>query len=564
MFKKMRIKKKLTSSYILISAITSIAGILGCIAMIIIANQYAYALKYYGFSQGDIGKALITFADCRSATRSIIGYTDKEVVADALITHENNKTNFNNYIKELKEILTTDEEKNLYEEIKNELTNYWITEYDILKLGNSSDESRSIEAQKRAVEELDPLYEQVHEDMSEFMEIYIDRGHELETRLAILKIVLIILITIVIITSFGIAVKLGDRIAAGIAKPLGELSERLKTFAGGELSSPFPVADSKDEVSEIVDEAKSMAMNLNLIINDAEQLLEEMASGNYASNSKMEECYVGDFATLKEAINQLNAQMNETLHHIEDAAIQVSAGSRNLAESALSLSEGATEQAGSVEEIQLSIADLSEGVQKTAENVEHSYKQAKQYAEEADNSRLEMESMVKAMKRIDGTSHKIENIISEMEDIADETNLLSLNAAIEAARAGEEGKAFAVVAQQIRRLAEQSAESAVITRRLIEESIKEIKEGNKAAKRAAMSINSVVTGIKVIEETSRDLRVISMKQADSMKQAKTRINLISEVIQSNSATAEETSATSEELSAQAISMTELVNRFQLK
>lgn len=169
MFKKMRIKKRLTSSYVLISAITSIAGIVGCIAMIIIANQYAYALKYYGFSQGDIGKALITFADCRSATRSIIGYTDKDVVAEALATHDKNKESFNTYIKELEEILTTDEETILYERIKKELTNYWVTEYDILKLGNSSDESRSIEAQKRAVGELDPIYEQVRTDMSEFM-----------------------------------------------------------------------------------------------------------------------------------------------------------------------------------------------------------------------------------------------------------------------------------------------------------------------------------------------------------------------------------------------------------
>lgn len=564
MFKKMRIKKRLTSSYILISAITSIAGILGCIAMILIANQYAYALKNYGFSQGDIGKALITFADCRSATRSIIGYTDKDVVAEALATHDKNKEIFNTYIKELEEILTTDEETILYERIKKELTNYWVTEYDILKLGNSSDESRSIEAQKRAVEELDPIYEQVRTDMSEFMEIYIERGNELEVKLEILKIVLITVIIIVILISFVIAVKLGDRIAAGIAKPLGELSERLKTFAGGDLSSPFPEVDSKDEVAEIVEEAKSMAMNLNLIIKDAEQLLGEMANGNYAGHSTMEECYVGSFITLKEAMSQLNVQMNETLHLIDDAANQVSSGSGNLADAALSLSVGASNQAKSVEEIEVSIADLSEGVQKTANNVELSYNQAKQYAKEADHSRLEMESMVKAMERIDGTSHKIENIISEIEDIAEETNLLSLNAAIEAARAGEEGKAFAVVAQQIRRLAEQSAQSAVVTRKLIEGSIQEIKEGNLVAKKVAMSIHSVVTGIKVIEETSKELSVISMKQADSMKQTKTRIKLISEVIQSNSATAGETSATSEELSAQAISMTELVNRFQLK
>ena len=172
--------------------------------------------------------------------------------------------------------------------------------------------------------------------------------------------------------------------------------------------------------------------------------------------------------------------------------------------------------------------------------------------------------MVSAMERINETSQKIENIISEIEDIASQTNLLSLNAAIEAARAGEAGKGFAVVADQIRKLAEQSAQSAVDTRQLIEGSLSEITEGNKAAERAAASIEEVVQGVKMIADASKELSVISGEQAQAMEQAEAGISQISEVVQSNSATAEESSATSQELSAQALSMNELVGRFILK
>lgn len=174
-----------------------------------------------------------------------------------------------------------------------------------------------------------------------------------------------------------------------------------------------------------------------------------------------------------------------------------------------------------------------------------------------------MEAMMTAMSRINETSQKIENIISDIEDIASQTNLLSLNASIEAARAGDAGKGFAVVADQIRKLAEQSTQSAVDTRQLIESSLAEVEEGNKAAQRAADSIESVVDGIKSIAETSQELSQISQEQATAMEQAEQGINQISEVVQSNSATAEETSATSEELSAQATSLNELISRFIL-
>ncbi len=172
--------------------------------------------------------------------------------------------------------------------------------------------------------------------------------------------------------------------------------------------------------------------------------------------------------------------------------------------------------------------------------------------------------MMAAMERINTASMKIGSIISEIESIASQTNLLSLNASIEAARAGELGRGFAVVAAEIRELADQSAKAAVDTRELIEGSIHEVTEGNHAAERASNAIGSVVGGIQQIAEFSKNLKVMVEGQAEAMRQAEIGINQISEVVQSNAATAEEASATSEELSAQATILDELVGQFVLE
>ena len=174
-----------------------------------------------------------------------------------------------------------------------------------------------------------------------------------------------------------------------------------------------------------------------------------------------------------------------------------------------------------------------------------------------------MNTMMAAMERINDASTRIGDIISEIESIAAQTNLLSLNASIEAARAGESGRGFAVVADQIRELADQSAQAAVDTRGLIENSIQEVTEGNRAAERASNAIESVVDGIKQIADFSKNLKVMVEDQTEAMRQAEIGINQISEVVQSNAATAEEASATSEELSAQATILDELVGQFVL-
>ena len=188
----------------------------------------------------------------------------------------------------------------------------------------------------------------------------------------------------------------------------------------------------------------------------------------------------------------------------------------------------------------------------------------KRCAEEADTSKVDMNELIEAMNRISETSKKIENIIADIEDIASQTNLLSLNAAIEAARAGEAGKGFAVVAEQIRTLADQSAKSAVDTRELIEGALKEINEGNTVAMKAVESLDTVVGGINEIAEVSKELSTSSNQQIAAMKEADEGINQISEVVQSNSAASQECSATSEELSAQAEAMNELVSQFVLR
>lgn len=563
MLKKMRINKRLTVAFILVTAITSVAAIAGSIAMMYISNQYTFALKNYGFTQGDIGKAMIVFADARSATRAVIGYLDEDVISGAIETHDQKKTTFEQYMSTISKTLITDEEKAFYNDAQKYLTDYWKLDAQILELGNTTDSADSIAAQEMAASELDPLYESIYTAMAGLMGLNVDTGNELDQNLGVLSTVLLIVIIGIIVFSVIISVLLGKKIANGIAKPLGSLSERLISFAQGDLSSPFPKVESHDEVADMALVADDMAKNLSLIIKDMGRLLGMMADGNYAVHSEITDKYVGDFKALSDAMIIMNSQMNDTLHQIEAASDQVSAGSSNLAQSAQSLAEGATEQAGAIEELQATIINLTEGVLKTAESVDYSYQQASKYALEASDSKKEMEVMVEAMVRISETSQKIGNIISDIEEIASQTNLLSLNASIEAARAGEAGRGFAVVADQIGKLAEQSAASAVDTRQLIESSIQEVENGNHVAEKVAVSIGEVVEGVNQIAETSRSLKEISTTQAEAMKQAEAGVGQISEVVQANSATAEETSATSEELSAQAETLNELVLRFTL-
>lgn len=353
------------------------------------------------------------------------------------------------------------------------------------------------------------------------------------------------------------------QIAVSISDPITKCIKRIELLAQGDIHSPVPEVKANDETAVLAASMNRLVYDFDKVVGDIAYVLGEMSDGNFKVESQAEESYLGDFENIQQSIKKLRYALIETLLKIKEAANQVSLGSSQMAESAQDLAEGATDQAGAVEELQATISDVTEQTLRSADVAVEAYKQAESVSEVVNASKEELARMSKTMGEINQTSQRIGNIIASIEDIASQTNLLSLNAAIEAARAGEAGKGFAVVAEEIRKLAEQSAQAAVDTTQLIESSIEEVARGNEITQETVNSLKQVISGVNTVLHSVNGVQETAIQQAESMKQVDQGVEQISGVVQSNSATAQETSATSEELSAQAMTLNGLVEKFRL-
>lgn len=390
-------------------------------------------------------------------------------------------------------------------------------------------------------------------------------GINAPTRDFMMETIIGIFITVFIVAvSIVIAGYIARRLAAGIGNPIVQCAERLELLALGDLHSPVPEIHSEDETGILARTTAKIVSSLNEIIGDIKFILAAMASNDFAVSSDKKESYIGDYETILLSMREIKYSLSATIKNIKEASLQVSAGAGQLAEGAQALAEGATDQAGAVEELLATVTNAVSQMETSAESAVNTSKQAKEIGDEAKSSTEQVKRMTEAMERIKEASSEIANIIGSIEEIADQTNLLSLNASIEAARAGEAGRGFAVVANEISKLANQSAEAVDNTRGLIDTALEEVKNGNVIAEQTAGSLYEMIGGIENIVTSIEEVAVSANEQKESMLQINQGIEQISSVVEMNSSTAEESSAMSEELSAQAESLTSLISKFKIK
>lgn len=373
--------------------------------------------------------------------------------------------------------------------------------------------------------------------------------------------VVMILIMLVIIVVFSSII--GTLIVRSITAPLRELGEVADHLSAGKLDVEITY-ESEDEFGILAKQFGNTCSSLKNVVYDLDYLLKECAQGNFDVRTEDEHFYKGDFESILLQIRNMAVKLSEAMGAINIAAQQVNAGANQLAENAQGLAEGSTAQAGAIQQLQASVDHIMSDIESSLNESKAASNEALEVETEAQGSQAEMEGLTKAMERISETSKQIGNIIEEIEDIASQTNLLSLNASIEAARAGEAGRGFAVVAGQIGKLADDSAKSAVNTRKLIESAIQEVESGNEITERTAQSLERVISGVQNIVGAIGQNAATSERQSEAMVQIQSGVERISSVVQANAAASEEASATSEELAAQTVTVNEQLAKFRLR
>ncbi len=352
-------------------------------------------------------------------------------------------------------------------------------------------------------------------------------------------------------------------IANKISKPIVQCSNRLGLLAQGDLNSPLPDFKAKDETAELLSATESIVKTLKIIIPDVCMGLSEMAKGNFALSSNAEDAYVGAFKPLAVSMYELIEKMSDTLVRIDSASREVNSGAETVASVSQMLAQGSTEQAVSVQELAERLDNISKKIIDTSEDAQNASSANEQAQVALRESNERMNEMMGAISRIDAKSQQISKIIKVIDDIAFQTNILSLNAAVEAARAGTAGKGFAVVADEVRNLANKSAQSAKDTADLISDAVAAVEEGNKIAKQTSTAIYSVLESATQLASLVGNIADASDEQSRAMKQVNIGMDQISTVVQGNSATSQESAATSEELSGQAQLLKDLVGGFKI-
>ena len=456
--------------------------------------------------------------------------------------------------------LIDEEEKSFYDNAMNFWTQYKETDEEMMALAK---QGRPDEARAMLEGECVDLYNSLNNAFNDII-VYNTKGSDTATEESrFLYRTATILMAAVIIAVILVGVFFSIVVVRLIKTPISEIESAAIRVAEGDLDVEISYT-SKDELGVLADQVRRLIHKLQVIIDDENKFLAKMAAGDFTVDSVCEEEYTGGFHPLLVSFRGIGEKLNETMLQINQSSAQVASGSEQVSSGAQALSQGTAEQASSVEELAATINEISSKVKQNADNAQQANAKAGSISTEMNVSNEKMQLMIQAMEDISHCSNEISKIIKTIEDIAFQTNILALNAAVEAARAGTAGKGFAVVADEVRSLASKSAESSKNTSVLIENSLKAVENGTRIAGETAQSLYQAVNGVNEMTDIIGQISEASSAQAHSISQVTLGIDQISNVVQTNSATAQESAAASEELSSQSQMMKNLVNKFKLK
>ena len=371
-------------------------------------------------------------------------------------------------------------------------------------------------------------------------------------------------IAVLLVVILAAAVFLSIRLAKRIGDPIRLCAERLSLVDEGDLSSPVPEYENRDETGTLSRATAGIVTTLQELIGDVDYLLSEMSNGNFDVRSRNYDLYRGDYTGLLQSVRNINITLSETLQQINQAADQVSAGAEQVSSGAQALAQGATEQASAVEELSATISEIDSRAEDNADAATQSKGKSGEAGSQVQVSVQKMEALQSAMADILQGHREIGQIIETIENIAFQTNILALNAAVEAARAGSSGKGFAVVADEVRNLAQKSDAAAKQTKEIIERSTQNVERGSELSKEVSDALQKTTTlateAVAFIDQVTDNI----VAEAHSITQVKEGIDQVSSVVQTNSATAEESAAASEELSGQAQLLKDLTAKFTFR